>query len=197
LAKLKIGVMNPAIAFLIENIKLDRAQQQLVVEKIQTITLKKGDYLLKEGQKCQFVAFLESGMVMYYKVSELGDEIPCDFLAEQDWVTQYQSLIMQTPSLLSIKALESCILHTINRQNLYFLYDTIPALERFSRQLSEQFSMRMIERADDLQTLKAEERYARLVAQQPTLIQRVPQRLLAGYLGIAPQSLSRLRNPKK
>ncbi len=157
------------------------------------VTLQKEDYFLREGQLSNAIGLIESGLVLYSRTSEEGVETICDFAKEGEWITQYQSFASRSKSPLSIRAIESCSLYVITYDNLNALFARLPGFERIARQLIEKFFIQMIQRADTLQNLKAEERYERLAKENPDILQRVPQYFIASYLGIAPQSLSRIR----
>ncbi len=173
--------------------KLDDVEINILLKRFEAVSLKTDDYFLKEGQICRNVGFIETGLVMYYKLSEDGHELVCDFAKENDWMTQYQSFISTSSSSLSIKAIEPTTLYVISFDSLNKLYEEVPRFEKVTRQLIEKVFFGMVKRAGDLQALKAEERYEKLLAENPFIIQRVQQYYVASYLGIAPQSLSRIR----
>ncbi|RYG40171.1 MAG: Crp/Fnr family transcriptional regulator [Chitinophagaceae bacterium] len=155
--------------------------------------LLKEEYLLREGQVCNQIAFIEKGLLLYTRITDSGEEKACDFAKEQDWVTQYNSFITRTPSALSIKALEETEIYTVSFEKLNALYDRFPPFERIARQLIERFFIQAVQRTDDLQNLGASARYEKLLNENPAILQRVPQYFIASYLGITPQSLSRIR----
>jgi CRP-like cAMP-binding protein len=155
--------------------------------------LKKGDSFIEQGQLCRYVAYIEKGMVIYGKTLADGQELICDFAKESDWITQYESFINTSLSPLSIVALEPTTLQVISYDNLQKLYEAIPAFEAYTRKIIERVFFSSLSRNNELQALKAEERYAKFAKENQELIQRVPQYHIASYLGIAPQSLSRIR----
>ena len=159
----------------------------------ETQELKKGTYFIQENRVCRKAAFLEQGLMLYSKTEDSGQEIICDFAKEGDWVTQYESFIQAKTSPLSIKALEDCRLQVIKREQLLELYQVIPNFELYTRSVLERFFVASLARNLAFQTLKAEERYLKFRSDSPELVQRLPQYYLASYLGIAPQSLSRIR----
>jgi CRP-like cAMP-binding protein len=165
----------------------------LIAERFVPFTVERDEHILKEGQVCKFVGFVETGLLMYYKVSNEGEEIVADFAKENEWVSQYESFMSRTPSALFIKALEPCQLHTISLDHLNELYERVPGFEKLAKQMVEKVFMDMVKRSLELQNLKAEDRYQKLVTDYPFIIQRVPQYYVASFLGIAPQSLSRIR----
>lgn len=184
---------NPVIASFRQFIQLSGSDIAEILRFVEVITLAKDEYFLKVGNICDKVALIEKGLLMYHKTSEQGNEVTCDFAAENEWVTHYESLITKTSSFMNIKALETCVLHTISYKHLYHLYDSIPRLERVGRLLAEAAFIEMVHRRDDFQMLNAEERYAKLLKEKPYLFQRIPQYHLASYLGIRKETLSRVR----
>ncbi|MBC8110156.1 MAG: Crp/Fnr family transcriptional regulator [Verrucomicrobia bacterium] len=184
---------NALIKHLLEYEHLNESETELIINSFETVTLNTDDFFLKEGQICKNVGFIATGLMMYYRISEEGQEIVCDFASEHDWITQYQSFIAQSQSPLSIKAIEPSIIQSISFDNINKLYEKVPRFERIARQLVEKVFFGMVKATDDFRILKAEERYEKLLAENPLLLQRVPQYYIASYLGIAPQSLSRIR----
>ena len=159
----------------------------------QCVRLNKNDYLLKEGQVCDFVGFINSGALVYFKVLENGTEVTTDFAFENDWVTNNQSRLSNSPSLINIKAIESTELIVLKTSDLPDIYILLPKIERLGRILIEQAFVRITAQSIDLQILSAKERYEQLLQKSPEIIQRAPLYHIANYLGIAPKSLSRIR----
>ena len=155
--------------------------------------VEKGDYFLREGDLCRNVAFIESGLLLYSRLDDKGLEVICDLARENNWVTQYESFINQRASPLSIKAIERTTLQVISHDRLQQLYAKFPTFERVTRRIIEKVFIASLIRTNELQVLKAEERYEKFARENPDLVQRIPQYLIASYLGIAPQSLSRIR----
>jgi CRP/FNR family transcriptional regulator, anaerobic regulatory protein len=176
---------------------LTEAEAEIILDNFTTVRLDSQDYFLKEGQICKSVGFIESGLVMYYKLTKEGQEIVCDFGIENQWITQYESLTTKTPSTLYIKAIEPTTLKVISFENINKLSLKIPAFEKITRQLIEKVFFEMIKRADGFQRLQADERYEKLLNENAEILNRVPQYYVASYLGIAPQSLSRIRKKTK
>ncbi|MFT2010650.1 Crp/Fnr family transcriptional regulator [Pontibacter sp. 13R65] len=168
--------------------------QEIISQFFSTRELGKGEYFIKTGQVCKHLGFLEKGFVKYYKTDDKGQEVVCDFAKESDWITQYQSFIFQTASPLSIIAIEPSTLQIISFDNLQLLYAQVPSIEKHSRKVIENVFFSALERNNELQVLRAEERYVKFAKENPDIINRVPQYDIASYLGIAPQSLSRIKS---
>ncbi len=175
-------------------ITLNPAEWEILNPALERVVLGKNDFFLKDGSVCRSIAFVCSGVLIYYKTMENGNEVTTDFALEGDWVTNNFSRLSDSPSRLNIKALEETELWVIKQKDLNSLYDKIPMLERFSRMLMEQSYVKLVQLSVDLQTLSATERYVKLLRNYPEIFQKVPQYHIANYLGIAPKSLSRIRN---
>jgi len=160
---------------------------------LEVITLNENEYFLKEGQICNFIGFVNQGVMIYFKSMDNGNEITTDFAFEGDWVTINQSRLNNSPSLINIKAIKNTELVVITQQNLSDLYIQIPKLERLGRILMEQSYLKIVQQSVDLQVLTAKERYQYLLHNYPEIFQKVPLYHIANYLGIAPKSLSRIR----
>ncbi len=161
---------------------------------IEKVSIKKNDIFLKEKSICDFLAFVDSGVLVYYKTLDNADEITTDFAFEGEWVTNNHSRLNNSPSHLNIKAIEDSELFIVKHSHLISLYDKVPAMERFSRILMEQAFVKLIQLSIDLQTLSGTERYLKLLQSYPAIFRKVPLYHIANYLGIAPKSLSRIRN---
>jgi CRP-like cAMP-binding protein len=155
--------------------------------------LKKDEFFLTEGQVCNFVGFINFGVLIYFKSIDNGDEITTDFAFEGDWVTNNQSRLKNTPSTINIKAIEDTELFVIKQQDLTQLYLKTPKIERLGRILIEQAYLKIVEQTLELQVLSAKERYENLLKKHPGIFQKVQLYHIANYLGIAPKSLSRIR----
>lgn len=155
--------------------------------------LKKDEFFLKEEQICDFVGFVNFGILVYFKIIDNGDEITTDFAFEGDWVNNNQSRLTNAPSTINIRAIEETEIFVIKQQDLTELYLKMPKIERLGRILTEQAYLKIVEQTIQLQVLSAKERYENLLKKHPEIFQKVQLYHIANYLGIAPKSLSRIR----
>jgi CRP/FNR family transcriptional regulator, anaerobic regulatory protein len=162
------------------------------VSSLEVVQVTKGEFFLKEGQICTHIAFVEKGLAMYYKVVD-GTEIPLDFAIEGQWVTYLKSFTNRTPSDMSIKVLEDATLFTLEAGKMQELMTTYPKFLALRSYYVEKSLAEVTQHSANLATLDAKGRYYQLMKEKPYLINRVPQYYLAAYLGIKPQSLSRIR----
>jgi CRP/FNR family transcriptional regulator, anaerobic regulatory protein len=165
----------------------------LFCDSFEAKTLHKNEFFLEEGQICNYIGFVNQGVMIYFKSMDDGNEVTTDFAFEGDWVTVNQSRLNNSPSFINIRAIEHSELLVIKQQDLSVLYNKIPKIERLGRILMEQAYLRIVQQSVDLQVLTAKERYENLLHKYPEIFQKVPLYHIANYLGIAPKSLSRIR----
>jgi len=156
-------------------------------------SIKKNEFILKEGQVCDFIGLLTSGVLIYIKTMENGDEVTIHFAFEGDWVNNNLSRLSNSPSKIQIKAIEDSEILIIKQADISDLYLQIPKIERLGRILTEQAFIKFVEQTIEFQTLTAKERYEELLKNHPSIFQKVQLYHIANYLGIAPKSLSRIR----
>jgi CRP/FNR family transcriptional regulator, anaerobic regulatory protein len=160
----------------------------LFVEK----TLKKGEFWIKEGEFNSDVLFVNKGMLRSYFVKHEVEKT-FDLVIENQIVTATECYSSGLPSTDCIQAVEDTQLSIISKDNLEILYANSPKWERIGRIIFEAYTLEQEVRIRSFIAETAQERYERLAKEQPELIQRTPQIYLANFLGITPQSLSRLR----
>jgi CRP-like cAMP-binding protein len=172
------------------NISEDETQllKQLFTEK----HIKKGDHFLSEGQVCRSVAMIKSGLVRYF-INDDGNEGTYYFGSEGDFVCDYESFLPQAPTNKNIQALEDTWLYVISYDGLQQLYKGLKEGERLGRLAIEQVFVNNIQQLSSFYKDSAEVRYQRFLKTYAAITQRVPQYYIASYVGIKPQSLSRIR----
>jgi CRP-like cAMP-binding protein len=155
--------------------------------------LRKRQYLLQEGDICRYTAFVEKGMLRTFTVDEKGNEPILQFSMEGWWIADLYSFLTEEPSPYNIEALEDCELLLINKENWEILLAKVPAFERYFRILIQNNLIATQRRLMSSLSESAEEKYTKLIHNFPGCIQRVPQHMIASYLGITPETLSRIR----
>jgi len=177
-------------------VSLSEQDWELFLPYIRFKSFSKGEVLLRQDEVCRFISFVISGTVIYYQLTDKGEELTTDFAFEGDWVTDNRSRVSETPAHLNIKAGEDTEVAFIQQKDLELLFQKVPRMERLGRLLVEEAYVKLVQRSVDLQTLSAEERYQKLAVEYPQAFLRLPLYHIANYLGIAPKSLSRIRNKK-
>ena len=154
--------------------------------------LKKGDFFLAEGQVCRHACFITKGLMRYY-INEEGEEKIYDFARENNFVCNYESFIPQQPSTKNIQALEDCEIRQISFADLQVFYKSVKEGERFGRIVIEQVFIQTLQDLSSFYTETPEYRYEKFLAKHADLQQRISQYHIASYIGVKPQSLSRIR----
>jgi CRP-like cAMP-binding protein len=155
--------------------------------------LRKRQYLLQEGDVCKYTAFVEKGALRVYTIDEKGWEHIMQFGIEGWWVSDLYSFLTGEPSTYTIEALEDCELLLLSQSAQEELLQKVPRFERYQRILVQGAYIALQRRMMTAMSQTAEEKYIRMVHTYPDIVQRVPQHMIASYLGITPETLSRIR----
>lgn len=158
----------------------------------QTRTLRKHEYFLHEGEVCRHVAFLNRGCVRFVVPSD-GQEMTGHIFLEESWLTDYHSYLTESESRIAIQAIEPSELVVFSRDAMNSLYETVPGWEKLGRLIAEEIFLCAHERSMSLLAETPENRYQRLQAERPDLFSRLPQHIIASYIGVAPETLSRMK----
>ncbi len=154
--------------------------------------LKKGELLVRNGEICRQVSFINKGLVrLFYLVD--GKEISTGFVAENEYVSEYESFLTTQPSSGNIDALEDCELVNLSYNDMQAMYQLNPVFEIFGRKIAEILFIMISSQTTRLLTMTPEERYQSVIQNHPFIIQRVPQYMIASFIGITPEHLSRLK----
>lgn len=152
--------------------------------------------ILQAGEVCKFEAFVIKGCLKSYFLDETGSEVVLTFASENWWVSDISSFYEGKPSKMYIESLEDCELLMITLEDKEALLRQLPQLERAFRIMIQRHLSVYQERLFANIALSAKERYTIFLEKYPSIPQRVPQHLIASYLGISPESLSRIRRLK-
>jgi CRP-like cAMP-binding protein len=155
--------------------------------------LRKRAFLLRAGEVCKHFAFVLTGALRMYSVDDKGGEHVLSLGVENWWVGDRESCVLLTPSRYYIDALEDASLLLITHAHIQELIRTVPAMAELMRGLDRRHEIATQKRLEAAISSTAEERYLAFLAQHPSYAQRFPQHLIASYLGILPETLSRIR----
>lgn len=153
---------------------------------------KKGDLIIKAGQVCNEVWYINKGFVRVFIIKDDKD-ISTGFFIKDQYISAYESFLTQKPSTDNIQAMEDCELIALNYNQIQELYKTEPIFEKFGRIIAENLFISISQRTNYFQVLTPEQRYEYLLDKNSQLIQLIPQYMLASYLGITAEHLSRIR----
>ena len=158
------------------------------------IHMQKGEALLKAGDVADQLFFVQSGLLRYFYIdAATGDDRTGQFFDEGTVVTDVASILTGAPATQTIEALETTTVFAIPRSALLRAYDEDHAIERFGRKMVENGFLGSQRRTANLLNMSPDERYRHFVKNRPGIARRVPQYLLASFLGVTPESLSRIR----
>src|ERR1017187_8132702 len=155
--------------------------------------LRKRQYLLQEGDVCKYSAFVSAGLLRSYTVDDKGGEHILQFAFEGWWLGDIYSFLTGEPSVYNMEALEPCELLLITKPSWELLLEKIPAFERYFRILIQNNLVATQRRLMGTLSGTAEEKYVNFINNFPGCLNRVPQHMIASYLGITRETLSRIR----
>lgn len=155
---------------------------------------RKGEFFLHPGQVCNYVSFINQGLVRGYYLLD-GKEYVTGFFDGDECVyfSAYESFLSRKPTELYYEALEDTEIVDISYDDLQMLYDKVPGADRLGRLVAEDLYIILSEKNASFQLESAEQRYLKLLQSRPLLFQKVPQYMIASFLGITPEALSRVR----
>ena len=156
-------------------------------------TVRKRQFLLQEGEVCRHLAFVNSGCLREYTVDHKGEEHIIQFAIADWWISDLNSFLGGSASTHAIDAVQDSGILTLEREARDGMLEAVPKMERFFRLLLERNYVATHLRINESLTASAEERYLAFLRTYPALAEQVPQSQIASYLGITPQSLSRIR----
>lgn len=175
------------------HIKLEKNESDYFLSLLNEKTLKRRQYLLNEGEVCKTTAFVLSGCLRSYSVDRNGFEHILQFAPRGWWIADIASLITKQPAKLNIDALEDSEILLLTREDQLTLFDKVPKFERFFRVMIENSIAANHNRLLDYMGLSAMERYEMFCKRYPMLVQTLPQKQIAYYLGVTPEFLSKMK----
>ena len=173
-------------------VPLADTEKELIKQLFKVKTFARGDYFLKEGQICQHVGFIQKGLVRYY-INKEGEELIYGFGKEGNYACNYESFLDRSISSKNIQFIEDGCLLMITHEGMQQFYSDIKGGERYGRLIAEQVFVELVKQISSLYTDPPELRYRKFLESYPDLQQRLPQYYISSYVGVKPQSLSRIR----
>jgi len=155
--------------------------------------LRKRQYILNAGDPCQYITFVEKGMLRSFSVDDEGNEHVIQFATEGSWISDMGSFVSGKEALYNIEALEDCELLNLTKPSMEELLLRLPVMERFFRILMQNNIVALQRRLLAYMSLSAEEKYLKLLEVAPQIMNRASQQHIASYLSITPETLSRVR----
>lgn len=171
--------------------------EALLSRSLSNVSVKKKQHLLQEGQVCTGNHFVRKGCLRLYMVDDTGNEQTLQFGIENWWLTDHFSMETGKPSRFYIQAVEASEIICFEKSKQEELFAQIPALERYFRLIFQRAYASTVMRFQYIFTQSGEERYHHFANLYPEFVQRVPQYMLASYLGFSPEFLSKIRAKKR
>ncbi len=167
-------------------------EKRVLAESMEIRRFKSGSFLVKEGQPTSDTFFILEGIARQFKIID-GQEVITNFYAEDQWIISFTSFTETIPSTTNIVCIEDITAVVGDEKKAQILFELFPRLERVSRDVLETVVSEQQETMNNYLADTPEQRYIRLHNTNPTLFQRVPQYQIASYIGVKPESLSRIR----
>ena len=184
-----VNYLNRYVSFSLE-------ETDLFYENLTERDYEKKDFLIRQGDTSRYYYFIIKGLVRSFHLDANGKERITQFAIENWWITNLESFIRETPSEISIQALEYTQVLALRKEKLEKLYLDIPKLERFFRILTQNMLIAIQRRNEYYLRMDSKKLYESLIKNLPDFTQRVPQYMIASYLEITPEYLSELRRQK-
>lgn len=175
-------------------IPLKDEEFQVILTHFEYRSIQNREVLVTEGELNDKIFFIEQGLLFSYKEVNNENAQVIQFAKEGFWLSDLYSFFSEAAALFSIKALEECKLWVLSKSNFEFICKSFPKIDTFFRLNFQHSYIKTLIRLSDAYSKDAERRYHDIRSNQPDLLRRVPQYLIASYLGILPSSLSRIRN---
>ena len=179
--------------FLKEKVNLTESEIDALTASLSSKTFRKGDFLLHAGEICAYAFFVEKGLLRSFTTDETGKEHIIQFGPENWFVTDRSSAYFNEPSDFSIEAIEDTVVVLIDAAFINQASTRYPTFLRFNEKALQNHIRQLQKRINLLLSATAEKRYLDFIRLYPDLTLRVPQWMIASYLGITPESLSRVR----
>lgn len=188
------GMYEQLKSYLEKNTELSDDEFDVFCSRFKWRRTKRGEILLEAGSVSRCIYFVNKGCLRVYLMDREGRESTRFLIPEGRFGTAFPSFILQEPSLAYIQAIETSEILLLSYQDFRALPDVLPAWEKIYRVNLERDYIASIKRIESLITMSAKERYTQLMESEPGLIQRLPSKIIADYLGISQETLSRLKS---
>lgn len=183
---------NKLINYFLKISNLTADEVRVLTESMTVQNFKKGSFLLKEGQLSNDTYFILDGCVRQFTVLD-GNDKTINFFTEEQWIISLENFVSKTPSTFNLICVEDTTVVLGNEQKAQELFKQFPRFETISRQIMETVFLEQQALMTSYITDKPEQRYLKLLKSRPDIFQRVPQYDIATYIGVKPESLSRIR----
>lgn len=181
------------LTYLSSHLDVDENEISSIVASCRIKTVQKETFLLRQGEHCGNTFFVENGLLRQYSIDSKGKEHTLSFAPENWFLADRESVYFDLPSPYYIQAQETSKVVLIDENFITMLSDRIPSFTNFNNKLLHNHIRHLQNRIHMLLSASAEQRYLKFIEMYPDILLRVPQTMVASYLGITPESLSRVR----
>jgi len=186
-------VFNVLFEHIADKVPITERDKEVVMSFFKRRKLRKRQYLLQEGDVCKYISFVTEGLMRSYTVDEKGNEHINLFAWEGWWISDFAGFIFGNEAKLNIDAIEDTTVLLLSVENYEKMLTEVPLMERYFRVLYQNSLATKDNRLISAITHTAEEKYTMFLDTYPSIGQRLPQHLIASYLGLSPETISRIK----
>lgn len=180
------------IAFYNSVVPLTKEEEEILISKLEVLHFDKKSLIIEKDATSNYVYFVNKGILRSYYLKE-GEEVTTQFYFPNSYCASYSSFLTRTKGRLNVDCLEDVELLALSFENVQHLYKTYPTFNTFGRRVSEFLYIEFYERFSSFMLDDAKSRYLDLMMKRPEVLKTVPNYMIASYIGITPESLSRLK----
>lgn len=181
------------IGFIRSIVSLSPEEEQLIRGLCTTLRVPAKTFLVQQGELNHSLYFITQGCARIAINATNGEEISCYFAQEMDLIAVYESFLTGQPSDYFIQTVEDTEMLVLDRMGVETIFEEVKEGNLFGRKLNEALTIQTVNRLTDFYRYTPEERFRKFVQEQPRLVARLPQNCVASYIGVKPQSLSRIK----
>ena len=184
---------SPIIQYVSRYIQLTPEEEEKFTSLLRITKVKKRQFIVQPEFVCKYKSYVVKGSLRGYLIGNNGEEYTIFLAIEDWWAGDFNSFMNQTPATIVVEAMEDCELIQLDYNAVQQLYETVPKFERFFRIIYQKSLIHTQQRVLSNLSKTAEERYTEFINKYPTIANRVPQYVLASYLGLSTEFLSKIR----
>ncbi|MEK6479847.1 Crp/Fnr family transcriptional regulator [Catalinimonas sp. 4WD22] len=191
--------MNKDLVFanISKHIELTQEEREHVVKLFEECSLKKNEFILRQGDPCNYINFVNEGTLRAFFANSNGKESTLMFAVKDWWITDMYCFLNELPAMVSIQAVEKSNILKLSKKNLDVLFHIMPSFNTFFRILMQNAYCREQLRMIQNLSLPAQERYENFISKYPQIAKKIPLKHIASYLGVTPEFLSTVRANRK
>ena len=171
---------------------LTKSDLSIISPFFKTKHYKKGEYFLEEGRFCKYVGFVNEGLFNFFYLDN-GVQRTRGFFFPNSFISNYSCFLENNKSKTFIQAMEDCTVTILHKDDISFLYETLPKFYELSNSILQDLYLDVSKKYESFLIDSAQDRYLELIKSRPMLIKKIPQYMIASYIGVTPEALSRIK----